>query len=269
MIPGRQFAALQAMGGRPYQEDHFGCLNDLSETDPRPERLLIVLADGMGGHRGGAHASTAAVDTFIESFQDMSGEMTERLETSLDRSNARIKSEVESHPELAGMGCTLVAAAFLEDGLVWVSVGDSPFWRWRDGELMQLNADHSMAPIIAMKVSAGEMTEEEAARHPHRNALRSALIGEPIPHTDVRETPVRLKAGDKFILASDGLQTLSNREIAAIVEQDADAIDLARKLLRAVEQKRRRGQDNTTVIVVAPFRNGDATPITEWTFDDQ
>src|SRR5688500_4847696 len=107
------------------------------------------------------------------------------------------------------MGCTLVAAAFLDSGLVWVSGGDSPPLRLREGELMQLNADHSMAPLIAMRVDAGEMSEEEAARHPQRNALRSALIGEPIPHTDVRETPVRLKAGDKFVLASDGLQTLS------------------------------------------------------------
>ena len=57
MIPGRHFAGLQLQGGRPYQEDDFGFLNDLKETDPRPSHLLVVLADGMGGHSGGAHAS--------------------------------------------------------------------------------------------------------------------------------------------------------------------------------------------------------------------
>jgi protein phosphatase len=265
MIPGRQFAALQLQGGRPYQEDHFGCLNDLGEADPRPSRLLIVLADGMGGHTGGALASSAAVETFLEAYQKVGGDTSVRLEASLESSNERIRIEVAQNHELVGMGCTLVAAAFLDGGLVWVSVGDSPLLRLREGELMQLNADHSMAPLIAMRVDAGEMSEEEAARHPQRNALRSALIGEPIPHTDVRETPVRLKPGDKFVLASDGLQTLSNREIAAILGEEADALDLARKLLRAVEEKRRRGQDNTTVIVVTPFRNGEQTPISEWT----
>jgi serine/threonine protein phosphatase PrpC len=265
MIPGRQFAALQLQGGRPYQEDHFGCLNDLSDTDSRPTQLLIVLADGMGGHRGGAVASSAAVETFLETYRTMTGDASARLEVSLERSNERIRCEVESNHDLVGMGCTLVAAAFLDGGLIWVSVGDSPLMRLRNGELMQLNADHSMAPLIAMRVDAGEMTEEEAARHPQRNALRSALIGEPIPHTDVRETPVRLKSGDKFVLASDGLQTLSNREIGAILGEDADALDLARRLLRAVEAKQRRGQDNTTVIVVTPFRTGEQTPVGEWT----
>jgi serine/threonine protein phosphatase PrpC len=265
MIPGRQFAGLQLQGGRPYQEDDFGFLNDLEETDPSPSHLLVVLADGMGGHSGGAHASAAAVDTFLQVYQQAPGPATDRMVKSLHDSNERIRVDSESNPHLTGMGCTLVAAAFLADGLVWVSVGDSPFWRYRDGAIKQLNEDHSMAPLIAQQVTAGALSPEEAARHPHRNALRSALIGEPIPKTDLRESPIRLKAGDKFLLASDGLQTLTDQEIAAILKEDADALDLARNLLRAVERKNRRGQDNTTAIVVTPFRNGEPTPIAEWT----
>lgn len=265
MIPGRQFAGLQLQGGRPYQEDDFGFLNDLKETDPAPSRLLVVLADGMGGHSGGAHASALAVDTFLQTYQAPGGSVTERMVKSLNECNERIRVDSEGNPALTGMGCTFVAAAFIDDGLVWVSVGDSPFWRYRNGGIKQLNEDHSMAPLIAQQVTAGALSPEEAARHPHRNALRSALIGEPIPKTDLRESPIRLKAGDKFLLASDGMQTLSDQEIAAILKEDADALDLARKLLRAVEEKNRRGQDNTTAIVVAPFRNGDATPVVDWT----
>jgi serine/threonine protein phosphatase PrpC len=184
---------------------------------------------------------------------------------SLNASNERIRTGSEGNPELTGMGCTLVAAAFLDDGLVWVSVGDSPFWRFRDGGIKQLNEDHSMAPLIAQRVTAGTLSPEEAARHPDRNALRSALIGEPISKLDLRESPIRLTPGDKFLLASDGLQTLADQEIAAILAEDADALDLARKLLRAVEERNRKGQDNTTAIVVTPFRDGAATPIVEWT----
>jgi protein phosphatase len=265
MIPGRQFAGLQSQGGRPYQEDDFGFLNDVEETDPRPSHLLVVLADGMGGHSGGARASALAVDTFLHAYQAAQGSVTERMVRSLHDSNERIRSDAEGNAQLTGMGCTLVGAAFMDDGLVWISVGDSPFWRFRDGAVKQLNEDHSMAPILAQQVVAGAISAEEAARHPHRNALRSALIGEPIPKTDLRESPIRLKPGDKFLLASDGLQTLSEQEIAAILGEDADALDLARKLVLAVDSKKLRGQDNTTAIVVSPFRNGGPDPIVDWT----
>ena len=65
MIPGRHFAGLQLQGGRPYQEDDFGFLNDLKETDPRPSRLLVVLADGMGGHAGGERGAGEQADVRV------------------------------------------------------------------------------------------------------------------------------------------------------------------------------------------------------------
>lgn len=265
MIPGRHFAALQIQGARPYQEDHFGCVNDLKPTDPQPSHLLLVLADGMGGHNGGAHASRVAVDCFMQTYMTTIGGVSQRLEQALAASNERIRVDAEADSALNGMGCTLVGVAFLEDGVVWISVGDSPFWRYREGIVKKLNADHSMAPILALQVQNGHLTAEEAARHPARNALRSALTGEPIPHTDLRETPIRLRDGDKFVLASDGLETLTEAEIAAVMKQDLDALDLARELVKAVESKQRRGQDNTTVMVVTPYRKGDTTPIVDWT----
>ncbi len=265
MIPGRQFAALQIQGARPYQEDDFGCVNDLKPEDARPTDLLVVLADGMGGHAGGAHASRVAVRQFIASYRRNTIDIVDRFEKALVDANDAIRKEAREQPKLQGMGCTLVGVSFTEEGVVWVSVGDSPFWRVRDGEIKQLNADHSMAPVIAMKVSNGEISREEAALHPQRNALRSALVGEPIPQTDLRETPIRVRDGDRFILASDGLQTLHDEEIAEIVRRDADALDLARDLVDAVEAKNRRGQDNTTVIVISPTLIGEATPVVDWT----
>lgn len=264
MIPGRQFAALQIQGARPYQEDDFGCVNDLKPEDARPTDLLVVLADGMGGHAGGARASRVAVRQFIDSYRRNTTDVAARFEKALQEANEAIRMEARTQPKLQGMGCTLVGVSFSDEGVVWVSVGDSPFWRIRDGEIMQLNADHSMAPVIAMKVSNGELSREEAALHPQRNALRSALVGEPIPQTDLRETPIRVRDGDRFVLASDGLQTLRDEEIAEIASRDADALDLARDLVDAVEVRNRRGQDNTTVIVVSPTLVGEAIPIIDW-----
>ena len=73
MIQGRQFAARASRGARPYQEDEFGFYSDLDESDARPHDLLMVVADGMGGHKGGAHASATAVERFIGSYNSSDG----------------------------------------------------------------------------------------------------------------------------------------------------------------------------------------------------
>jgi hypothetical protein len=156
------------------------------------------------------------------------------------------------------MGCTLVGAAITEGGLQWISVGDSPFWLFRGDRLIRLNADHSMAPLLAEQVAAGKMSAEEAAHHPQRNALRSAVIGDSLPLVDLKDTPMALEPGDRLVLSSDGLETLSDDEIAEVLREGAadDPESLAARLLAAVEARNRKGQDNTTVVIVEPFGAG-------------
>ncbi len=257
MIEGRQYSGRQALGARRNQEDEFAFHSDLGEADNRSHGLLAVLADGMGGHRGGGHASASAVKTFISAFNGGSGSGRERLERALYAANDKIRDDSKEEPELEGMGCTVVAVAFHDGGFEWISVGDSPLWLFRDGRLSRLNADHSMAPVLTASVERGEMTSEEAARHPHRNALRSALIGDKIPLVDVSAERVPVKNGDTVVLASDGLMTLPEAAIEATLGETAgDAEAVVEELIRAVEAARRRGQDNTTVVVVSPAAAG-------------
>jgi protein phosphatase len=267
MIAGRQYAALQTRGARSYQEDSFGCVSDREPEDPAITDLLLVLADGMGGHQGGAHASQVAVDSFIEGYFASGGSLADRLEAGLTTGNDRIGADSKRDPDLRGMGCTLVGAYFSDEGIVFVSVGDSPFWRLRDGQLARLNHDHSMASKFANQVRNDLLSPEDAARHPERNALRAALIGEDIAEVQLQETPLPIFEGDKFILASDGLETLGDHEIAEIAGEDIDALDIARSLIAGVEAKNRPGQDNTTVIVVCPFQKPELPPVSEWTVD--
>ncbi|MGE0735286.1 MAG: PP2C family serine/threonine-protein phosphatase [Alphaproteobacteria bacterium] len=266
MIPGRQFAALQIKGGRDYQEDDFAYFSMLPEDDQRAQDLLMVLADGMGGHNGGAHASAAAVERFIDAFnENPTADAISRLRHALDESNRKIGEDSTRIPELEGMGCTLVAAAFTADGLVWVSVGDSPMWLYRDGKLVQLNEDHSMAPILAERVRRGDLSADDAAVHPHRNALRSAVVGEDLPMVDLSRSALALREGDTILLASDGVQTLTDDEIAEIMAEDRDAHGLAERLIEEVQNRNRRGQDNTTVMVVRPFiGNAGGRPSRSW-----
>jgi hypothetical protein len=115
-----------------------------------------------------------------------------------------------------------------------------------------------MAPILAKQVELGELTEEEAKRHPQRNALRSAVIGDKMQHIDASKRPMKFRKGDRLLLASDGLETLSVDEIAALIKEagEVEAGALAKALIEAVDARQRKGQDNTTVMVIDPYVGG-------------
>jgi len=148
------------------------------------------------------------------------------------------------------MGCTLVGVVLNEKGLEWISVGDSPLWLYHAEQLHRLNADHSMMPILQKQVERGVLTFKEAVEHPNRHLLPSALIGSQIDLIDRSIMPLKLFPGDRILLASDGILTLSEQEISQILSESLSAPKLVNKLLTAVEKKGKPGQDNTTVLVV-------------------
>jgi protein phosphatase len=148
------------------------------------------------------------------------------------------------------MGCTLIGAAFGAGRLDWVSVGDSPMYLVRRGEIVRLNEDHSLAPEIDKLAETGRISWDTARSDPRRHVLRSALTGTEIELVDRPETPLALEPGDVVILASDGIHTVPEEEIARIVGA-AEAPDaVADALLAAVDAVGDPYQDNTTVVVV-------------------
>lgn len=237
-----------AQGDRPRQEDDYGVF----ELPPALEAgdLLLVLADGMGGERAGSHASTLAVRGFIEIYDTVSADtIPERLEQTLVAVNKRMALEVATDPgNLAGMGCTLLAVVLDRDGLYWISVGDSPLWLWRRGRLQRLNQDHAYRSVLASQVAAGEISAAEAAQHPDRNALISAVTGEDLSLVDLSPHAHSLKDGDQILLASDGLLTLDEAEIAVALTGSKAEVNPCQRLLDAVTAHRRPHQDNVTVL---------------------
>jgi protein phosphatase len=218
----------------------------------RADELTVVLADGMGGHAGGALASATACRIFERAFETSSGDVPSRLEEALNLANAAIAQCVDENPALSGMGCTLVGAAFGAAGMEWVSVGDSPLFLVRKGEIVLLNEDHSLAPEIDKLAAAGRMSWEDARSDPRRHFLRSALTGGDIDLIDRSRRPLALEPGDVVILASDGIQTLEQGDILRVAQdaRNPDADALAASLLAAVEAEGDAYQDNTTVVVV-------------------
>ena len=228
-----------------------------STTTGSPDHVIAVLADGMGGHTGGALASRMACESFVKSFTAQHGSVRDRLRDALDHSNNALAEKVESDPVLSGMGCTLVGAVVGVGGVEWVSVGDSPLYLYRNGEIALLNEDHSLAPELDRLAASGQITYEQARVDPRRHMLRSAVTGEELDLIDQSMKPLELLPGDYVILASDGLQTLENSEIERIVsayaKDGADAVAAA--LIRSVEALRDPHQDNATVVVVRAFEN--------------
>ena len=243
----------QLVGAREVQEDELGFI-DGSTLDPEGRHPVAVVADGMGGHASGEVASRLAVRAFIEVYVS-EGRPAHRLRAALDCANRAIDDAVRDDLLLDGMGTTLVAAAVTTDGLEWISVGDSSLFLYRNGQLKRLNEDHSMAPVIA----AMREIDPVAAEGMNPNELRAALVGARLAKVDVSTMPELLQPGDLVLLASDGLNTLDDAEVASIIDVHRGGGPEAVKdaLLAAVAARGAATQDNLTVsLIEAPGEPG-------------
>ena len=246
-------AAGQIRGQRDEQQDCYGWLLEDQGQDVG-EQLLLIVADGMGGHTGGAVASRIAVEAFGAAFRTKEPAVSERLDDSLERANLAIATATREDPSVYDMGTTLVGAHIAGGRrLRWISVGDSPMWRLANGRLVRLNKDHSMKPVLAQLVEMGHLTAEEAAADRRTHHLRSVVMGADIPHIDLQDEAVELVAGDVLIIASDGLETLDDASIAQVAASNrGSAAAMVEALLTAVRQEEKPQQDNATVVVFIP-----------------
>ncbi|RTL73025.1 MAG: hypothetical protein EKK41_01655 [Hyphomicrobiales bacterium] len=246
-------AARATIGARSGQEDAYrvwpgeGALQPVGDAG-----LLAVLADGMGGHRGGAVAGQTACASFAENFTAGALPFDQRFSVALEACNDALAEGVERNPALKGMGCTLIGAWFDDTGIRWTSVGDSLLLLYRFPDVIRLNEDHSLGSYLDEQARRNEITLEEARGNRHRNALRSALTGSKIDLIDLRTDSLPLIAGDWIILASDGLSSLDGDELADIMYRFREGTpeQMAEGLIAAVEAKGVPEQDNTTVVAV-------------------
>ena len=245
------FAIVQDQGRRKRQEDYAAFESaGASRLTGAPD--LIVLADGMGGHAGGDVASRTAVETFLSVWRRTTSQsdVRTRLRMGLEEANDALDKIMGDTPELEGMGCTIVALRPGVEGLVWLSVGDSPMWRVRGREVTRLNADHSHGRTLDRMAEMGLISETSATSEHGRNQLAHAVAGDAIDAVDEPWTAEPLISGDTIVLASDGLNVLSSNEIAGLCKGAQSAQVTAHKLLVAVLAKDAPNQDNVTIAVL-------------------
>lgn len=216
-----------------------------------PELALFAVADGMGGHRGGAIASHLAVERLSELAKERSEVepfTSEWFAAAVQQANDALVERSSDDPSLAGMGTTLCALALVQgdgyEALGVVNVGDSRLYLLKAGELEQITEDHS---LVATLERQGRLTRAEAAVHPQRNIVTRALGIDAKVMVDSWEiAPVD---GDRYLLCSDGLfNEVDDNRIAATLRRLADPDEAAKELVRLANEA--GGRDNITVVVV-------------------
>ncbi len=217
-----------------------GRVRERNEDSVLVDPPLYVVADGMGGHRGGQVASQVALET----METLAGEGRGSLAEHVRKANRAVWDRSEEDEKLSGMGTTLTAARIEGTSALIAHVGDSRAYMLRDGVLRQLTTDHT---LVARMVKSGEITEAEADVHPHKNVLTRALGTD--EEVEVDEDSISLEDGDRLLLCSDGLTGMvTEDQIQAILENSDQPQQAADRLVKAAN--RAGGIDNISVVVI-------------------
>jgi len=217
---------------------------------------LLSLADGMGGHAAGEVASKVVIAALAPLDDDEPGEdLPGQLREATNPGNGAIAELVASDPELDGMGTTLTAILFAGTRIGLVHIGDSRAYLHRNGQFAQITHDDTFVQSL---IDEGRITEDEAATHPQRSLLLKALTGHEVePNLTIREA----RAGDRYLLCSDGLSGVVTHETLAETIRIPDAQACADRLIELALKG--GGPDNVTVIVadVVDIDFGEDAPI--------
>jgi PPM family protein phosphatase len=203
---------------------------------------LLAVADGMGGHAAGDVASKVVIAALEHLDDDApSGDLLQALREAVFEGSEHLREVIRESPQLEGMGTTLTAILFAGGRLALCHVGDSRAYLVRDGQLSQITHDDTFVQTL---IDDGRITAEEANSHPQRSLLLRALNGQEVePDLSMREA----RAGDRYLLCSDGLSGVVSEETLAEALKDPDPQSTADRLIELA--LRSGGPDNITVIV--------------------
>ena len=214
------------------------CSNERGET-------LLIVADGMGGHKDGEVASQIALKLISERFKSISsvGNMEDAInwiQSTINEANVAIFKYVSEHPESQGMGTTVVLSVLTPAFLLIGNIGDSSGYIYKNKKLQKVTVDHTLVNLL---VKSGELTEEEAKNHPKKNVLMKALGSSTNVEMDIFNVELGV---DGIFLCSDGLTNmLDDTQIAKVL---SEPIPLKERLEKLVfKANNRGGLDNISI----------------------
>ena len=249
---------------RPDNEDQFaiaelGRALRVTQSSLGPElrfsdahATLLVVADGMGGHRAGEVASSLAVSavesSVLESLRTSAGldsdEILERLCAAVRDADQRIFEQASQRADQRGMGTTLTVAYAVRSMLFVAHVGDSRLYLHRGGRLHQITRDHT---LVTEMVERGALAPQMATSHPLRHVITNA-VGGAEPGLKVEPHQLPLEPGDVVLLCSDGLtEMVPDQQIAEMLERHREPSAASSQLVAAALGA--GGRDNVTAVV--------------------
>lgn len=234
-------------------ETNKGLLRDNNEDNLIVEEFdkycLYAVADGMGGHKAGEVASSIAIESIKDCFIKKNGREDFRppsfIIESIKLSNNTIWKEAKLNQDYQGMGTTITMAVLdKETNTIYIgNVGDSRAYILRDNGIRQVTTDHTYVNEL---LKDGEITVEEAKKHPKKNVITRALGGEEYVHADIFE--IEFHDNDILLLCTDGLTThVSDDRILEIIKEYS-ASERVKKLIKQANDN--GGTDNITIIIV-------------------
>ena len=241
-----------------------GCVREINEDSGRLVRpadpallatkgLLVVVADGMGGHSAGEVASQMAADVVTRLYYEARAEPGAALRRAVEEANRLIHEAAAEDAAKHGMGTTCTALALCGGMAYAAHVGDSRLYMLRERTLYQLSEDHS---AVNEMVKLGLITKEQARTHEDKNVILRALGTTPEVEVSVLE-PFAVREGDRYLLCSDGLHDLVlEDEIATVLTESGDIRAAGGRLIEMA--KERGGHDNITVGIIAIMPEGKA-----------
>lgn len=248
VVPGNA----QHIGARKEQQDAFGFSDPSDRSFVAHGGILAIVCDGMGGHANGREAAQGAVRAFLETYaaKDPDEVPEEAMARALSAANEEVRRIARESGQEGNCGSTLVSAAIVDNRLLWTSVGDSRIYLYDGRGLRLLTEDQIYARRLEAAVRQGLLSEEDAARHPDREALTSYVGIEELREVCQGELADALAPGAAVLLCSDGLyKNLSDEDILALFDPDPNR--WAEILVRSTLDRRNSHQDNITVAVLA------------------
>ncbi len=209
------------------------------------DEYLLMVADGMGGHRAGEVASSLAVTHFGKRFSSLSSvgnlkDAVNWINDNVSEINEAILDYAKNHYDSTGLGTTLVLSLLTKDFLIFGNIGDSSGFVLKNNRLHKVTKDHT---LVSLLVEAGDLTEEEAKNHPKKNVLMKALGASDKVDMDIFEVERNV---DGILLCSDGVTNmLTVEQIEKVLEEELTIEEKVKKIVRKCNA--RGGQDNISV----------------------
>ena len=207
--------------------------------------ILLAVADGMGGHRGGEIASSIAISHIGKRFAEISSlgnkeDAINWIKDVVSEANVQIYKYTNENPESAGMGTTLVLAVLTNQFLLFGNIGDSSGYVFKNERIHKITTDHTLVNLL---VKSGELTEEEAKDHPRKNVLMRALGATTKVEMDIFDVEHDV---DGIMLCSDGLTNmLDDEQISKVLCENTSVEEKLKKLI--IKSNNRGGTDNISV----------------------